>query len=391
MSLSTLFRSGNVIKANDHFAFDLYLRHAKERSSTQNIVFSPFSLSCLMAMAYEGARGRTAQQIGDVFHFPADIEELRSGYAKALPRADGHAFIMRVANALWVQYGYGLRSEYVRDMQCHYGGEIAAIDFINDPCAAVGRINRWVGHNTSDKIRDLISIFDVTDLTRLILTNAVYFRSEWHRQFEGVSTEKKVFTTSEGEPRRVAMMRQISHFAYRETLDAQIVKLAYAGKTVSMTLVLPKRNDLSAFEDRLTQKEFREWENGLRGTFVEISLPKFKFGAREKMGQTLKAMGMPAAFSVDYADFSGIAPITSSDYNLYLEDVIHEAVIDVDETGTEAAAASAAIMVEDTMSTWPSLSEPVVFNADHPFLFLIQENPAGTILFMGRVADPGAD
>jgi serpin B len=387
-----LFRAGNVSDANNQFAVNLYSRYAGEKGADENVFFSPFSISSAIAMTYEGAKGQTAQEIGNVFHFPADISQVRNGYQKAFAAINSNAssYTLRVANALWVQKNYPLLDDYTNAIKTYYGGGITNVDFVGNPTVAVSTINRWVSDKTAGKIPTILSAGDVNNHTRLILTNAIYFKGAWSDAFEKYATQKKDFTTGGGGHVQASMMEQTSHFAYADVGTAQLLELPYKGGDVSMFVILPKSNDLPAFEKGLTYSKISSWEKEAQSNLVDVSLPKFKIETAEHMPSDLKAMGMLAAFSPTGADFSGIASIADPSQNLYIADVIHKAFIDTDENGTEAAAATAVVMAPAASAFEPTPPKPVIFNANHPFVFFLQENQTGNILFMGRVVNPAA-
>ncbi len=384
-----LFQLSNVSDANNQFAIDLYSRYAIEKNSDANLFFSPFSISSAMAMVYEGAKGQTAQEIGSVFHFPADITQVRDAYQNAFADINNSSgsYTLNTANALWVQNNYQLLDSYASAIKTYYGGNITGLDFIDNPSVAVSTINQWVADKTANKIQNILSMSDINQYTRLILTNAIYFKAAWSSTFDKSATQEKDFTTGSGSHSQVSMMEQTSNFAYADVGNAQLLRLPYRGDDVSMFVLLPKGNDLSAFEEALDCQKISGWEKEIQNQFVDVSLPKFKIETEEHMPSDLEAMGMPTAFSPTAADFSGIAPIKDPSQNLYIGDVIHKAFIDTDENGTEAAAATAVLMFQAAIAM-PEPPKPIVFNANHPFTFFIQENQTGDILFMGRVVNP---
>jgi len=385
-----LFQADNISNANNQFAVDLYLRYAKEKNPNENIFFSPFSVSSAMAMVYEGAKGQTAQEIGGVFHFPEDIMQMRNSYQNAFESINNNSssYTLNTANALWVQNNYQLLSSYINAIKTYYGGNITNLDFINNVSKAVGAINQWVADRTANKIQNILSISDINQYTRLILTNAIYFKSAWSDKFDKSSTQQKDFKTDSGNNSKVGMMEQTSYFEYADVGNAQMLQLPYRGGDISMFVLLPKNNNLSAFSGSLTYKKINTWEQEQSNKLVDVSLPKFKIETTEHMTSDLGAMGMPTAFSKTDADFSGIASIKDPSQNLYISDVIHKAFIDTDENGTEAAAATAIVMNIAGAIQGEKKPEPIVFNANHPFVFLIQDNITGNILFIGRVANP---
>jgi serpin B len=384
-----LFQAATVPDANNQFATDLYMRYAGEKNPSDNIFFSPFSISSAVAMVYEGAKGQTATEIANVFHFPANIADVRSGYQSAFAAINSNSgsYTLSTANALWVQNNYQLLGSYTNAVKTYYGGSITDVDFINDPTAAVSTINRWVADRTANKIQNILSTGDITQSTRLILTNAIYFKGAWSSPFDVSSTHPKNFTTSGGDSSQVPMMEQTSNFSYADVGGAQLLRLPYNGNDVSMFVLLPKGNNLSGFENGLNYQTISGWEKEAQFQLVDVSFPKFKIETEEHMPPDLEAMGMPTAFSPSSADFSGIAPIKDTAENLYIGNVIHKAFIDTDEYGTEAAAATAIVMSATDAIVGPP-PRPVVFNANHPFVFFIQENQTGNILFIGRVVKP---
>ena len=387
--VASTYRATDVALANNQFAVDLYSRYAGEAGADENMFFSPFSISSAMAMVYEGAKGQTAMEIGNVFHFPADIAQLRSGYQHAFAAINGSSsdYALNTANALWVQKSYPLLGNYTNVVKAYYGGSITNLDFVNSPTFAVSTINRWVSDQTAGKIPTILAAGDVDAHTRLILTNAIYFKGAWSSQFEAGATQSKNFTTGSGGQELVSMMEQTGQFAYADLGNAQFLKLPYKGDDVSMFVLLPKSNDLATVGASLSGTAIAAGEQKLQGALVNVSLPKFKVETEKHMPGDLSALGMPTAFSSTAADFSGMAKIVDPAQNLYVSDVVHKAFIDVDENGTEAAAATAVIMAKGSafVSQPP---QPIIFNANHPFLFFIQENKTGNILFVGRVAKP---
>lgn len=393
VSSTDLFRANNITDANDQFAFDLYQRYAGEKDPNANVFFSPFSISSAMAMVYEGAKGQTAQEIGSVFHFPTDIGQVRSGYQAALNSFSDISApaSLTTANAIWVQNGYQLLSDYTDAIKTYYDGSIANVDFENEPVVAASTINQWVDVETAGKIQDIVPPAGVDPHTRLILTNAIYFKDAWNSPFEKYMTQEKDFTANDGSHVQASMMEQTSNFSYADTGTAQLLQLPYRDSNTSMVIILPKNGDLSALEGSLSYAKVNGWEQNASDQLVDVSLPKFTIQTDEHMPTDLEAMGMPTAFSPTDADFSGIAPIPDPSKNLYISDVIHKAFIDTDEDGTEAAAATAVVVAEPQAIGPRPTQQPIVFNADHPFMFFIQQDQTSNILFAGRVVDPADD
>jgi len=369
-----------LASATNQFAFELYLNL---KDGEGNVFFSPFSLSTAMAMTYEGARGQTAEEIKQVFHYPDNLEVMREEFAQVinLINKKDKQYELHTANALWAQKGYPLLTEYVSTVEKYYGGKVTDLDFARETENSRLKINRWVEEQTNDRIKDLIPPGVLNELTRLVLTNAIYFKGNWENQFPKENTKEEEFMVTPEKKVKVQMMSmREKRFNYLENDELQLVELPYAGQEISMLVLLPK-NDLTSLEPRLTASQLNEYKKQLRSEKIDIYLPKFKFETKYMMGGKkgiLGRMGMPTAFSPAEADFSGI----NGRRDFYLSEVVHQAFVEVNEEGTEAAAATG-LVVGVTM-----VVKKIVFRADHPFIFIIQDRATGNILFMGRVVDP---
>ena len=354
---------------------DLYKKLAADEQG--NLFLSPYSISSALAMTYGGARGETADQMNDTLYFGGQgathpafscLREKFNGIQ------DKGQVQLSVANSLWPQKGYDFLPDYLAMTKEFYGAQIENVPFKSDPEAARKRINVWVEDKTNDKIEDLIPEGMLDPMTRLVLANAIYFKGSWARQFKAERTHEMPFTVKPGTEVQVPTMMQTDDFKLARSEAFQALELPYEGGDLSMVLLLPsKKNDLAALEKKLTpglfdSLEFHEGE-------VMVQLPRFKLEWKLELSTILKALGMPLAFS-NQADFSGM----DGTKELSIGTVIHQAFIEVNEEGTEAAAATAVGMRATSM--------PPMFIANHPFLFLIRENSTGTILFIGRVMDP---
>jgi serpin B len=361
-----------VVEASNTFAFDLYRRYS---SGEDNLFYSPYSISTALSMTYEGARGATAEEIRTVFHLPEDDEARRPGAARVYNILNGkdRPYTLLTANALWMQEGYPFKEDYVQTIQGYYGGEANTLDFSNT-VEATEIINGWVEDRTYDKIKDLFSPGSLEGAL-LVLTNAIYFKGDWATQFDEADTRAADFHVTPTATVEAEMMSMEGDLNYAETGEAQVLELPYKGDDLSMVVILPKRNDIHGFEAGFTMEEYGEYVAALEQTKLKVFLPRYKLETRYDMGRDLAEMGMPTAFSGG-ADFSGI-----SNGGLYISQVIHQAYVDVNEKGTEAAAATGVVM----LSAAPMLEE---FRADHPFIFVIRDRGTGLILFMGRVVDP---
>jgi len=373
------------INATNEFAIDLYSIY---KSTEGNIFFSPYSISDTFAMTYEGAREKTAEEIQKAFHFPQDINITRQFYLKIYNSLNGEnkEYELRTANALWAEKSFEFLKDYFNVIKNYYNGEATNVDFINESEESRKTINYWTEEQTNKKIINLISKNDVDSTTRLIVTNAVYFKGKWADRFDRKNTKMLAFksgTTNQIKVPTMSLIGSKTFFNYMEIGMLQILELPYAGEKLSMLILLPKGDSLNYLEASLNIKLLDMWRNTLEKRRVDVYLPKFMFETRYFLNDTLKKMGMPTAFSLD-ADFSGM----TGDKDLFISDAIHQAFIEVNEEGTEAAAATAATMGVKAAEGVKIEKPRVVFNANHPFIFIIQEKETGTILFLGRVVNP---
>ncbi|MEA2097746.1 MAG: serpin family protein [Patescibacteria group bacterium] len=373
-----------VVGANNQFAFDLYSEYKSEKG---NIFFSPYSISTALTMTYEGAKGKTAEEMQAVLRIPKNDELRRSGFAEIYNQInqENKEYKLSTANALWAQKDYQFLKEYINNVEKYYGGKTTNLDFIRETEKSRVIINDWVEDQTNDKIKNLISRGTVNISTRLVLTNAIYFKGTWVLQFDKKDTKDENFKTDSGQTVKVPMMKLISddaEFNYAMADKVQILELPYDGEDLSMLLILPEEDNLKRLEKLISAKKLSEWRGAFEKQRVDIYIPKFKFETKYFMVETLKEMGMSDAFVRGHADFSGM----DGTRDLYISDVIHQAFVEVNEEGTEAAAATTAVI----LSTWGAKRESAipVFRADHPFIFIIQQRETGNILFMGRVSNP---
>jgi len=370
-----------VVNGNNEFAFDVY---SKFKDQGENLFFSPWSISSALAMTYEGARGTTADEMKKVLHF-SDSSLMRPGFAKIQNQinAEEKSYLLSTANALWAQKNYSFLSEYFGLIDSYYGGKVTNLDFAGETEKSRVTINSWVEEKTNNKIKDLIPQGLITQDTALVLTNAIYFKGNWLTQFKKENTREQDFKISEGETISVEMMHAFGEdyeFKYAETEKLQILELPYVDEELSMLVLLPSEGEMDYLESNLTAQNFGDWKSNLRMQEVNVYLPKFKFETKYFMKDVLKELGMATAFSAG-ADFSGM----TGQRDLFISEVIHQAFVEVNEEGTEAAAATAVIMEKLSMP-----QEIPEFKADHPFIFVIQENETGSILFIGRVDNPVA-
>ena len=370
------------VNDNTAFALDLY---GQLRTARGNFFFSPFSISTALAMTYAGARENTARQMAVTLHFTEAPNLLHRSMGKVLTQLNSvqqqTAVELRVANALWAQKGYKFRDEFIRIVHEAYQAELTQVDFRTASEAVRQSINAWVENQTDQKIKDLIQPGVLNALTRLVLVNAVYFKGFWDIRFKPADTREMEFWLSEGGPVKLPMMHQKHEFGYWENEWLQVLEMPYKNGSLSLIILLTKEKaGISALEKKLTLENTINWQNQLRQRKVVVFLPRFKIESEFSLNQTLTAMGMPDAFNPASADFSGMVV---GKRELYISSVIHKAFMEVNEEGTEAAAATGVVV--GVTSIAPS---PPVFKADHPFVFFIRDNASQSILFLGRVANP---
>ena len=374
-----------LVEENSAFAFDLY---QLLRQDTNNVFFSPYSISQALAMTYSSARGETEKQMSDTLHFvlsqdrlhPAfnglDIELSKRG--EGAQGKDEEGFRLNIVNAIWGQEGYRFLPEFLDVLAENYGAGLRALDFVNAPEESRITINDWVSEQTEGRIEDLIPEGAIDALTRLVLTNAIYFNAAWQFPFNEDATTDGPFYLLDGGEVIVPMMTQTESFGYTKGDDYQAVELPYDGQELSMIILLPSDGQFENFESSMVYQRVTEIISSLAGQQVNLTIPKFEFESEFSLKKALTTMGMPVAFSAD-ADFSGM----TGNRDLAIDDILHKAFVSVDEAGTEAAAATAVIM---TLTAVPA--PPVVVTVDRPFIFLIRDIETGTILFIGRVVNP---
>ena len=378
------FAMNEVVNSSNIFSYDMY-KHLL--NGTDNVFFSPYSITIALGMAYEGARGETASQMLDVIDLPENDKERRD-MVRSLQTSlnpGNTPYDLSTANSYWLRTGGDLNDTYQNTIENDYKAHGQELDFANDAEGSADTINQWVEGETNEKIKNLITPDLIDFLTYLILVNAIYFKSDWKYQFDTEATEQEEFHLSDGGTTTVDMMNICDEeidLNYSEDDHAQMLKLPYKGDALSMYVILPRDNDISSLEERLTKEYVDDLRSEMSGEWVDVRLPKFKFEQKYELNQELMDMGMPLAFSLN-ADFSGIKESGARD--LYISDVIHKSFIEVNEEGTEAAAATAVVMREYGGG---GQEMPIDFRADHPFIFLIEHRETGQILFMGKVEDP---
>lgn len=376
-----------LVEGNSAFAFNL---HQALRDKDGNLFYSPYSISLALAMTYAGARSETEQQMANTLRFillqnrlhPAfnslDTELARRG--EGAKGKDGKGFRLNIVNAIWGQKGFKFLSEFLDLLAENYGAGLRPLDFMGTPEESRIKINKWVSDQTENRIKDLIPQGAIDTLTRLVLTNAIYFNAAWQYPFKENATQNGIFNLLDGGKTTVPLMKQTEMLGYAEGSGYQAVELPYDGREFSMVILLPRAGNFKTFEGALDAQKVSSTVKGMKPRRVALAMPRFKFESSFNLNDTLTKMGMPVAFSRN-ADFSGM----TGNRDLFISNVIHKAFVAVDEAGTEAAAATAVVM------TTTSLPEaPVEVTVDRPFIFLIRDIKTGAILFVGRILNPSA-
>jgi serpin B len=375
-----------LVAGNSEFAYALY---RALRGEPGNLFFSPHSISTALAMAYAGARGETAEQMKKTLRFDLPEPKLHPAFNKlglalasrarrpaGREAGKGDQFQFSVANALWGQQGERLLPEFLDTLAENYGAGMNLLDFEHNADGARSAINQWVADQTRGKIQNLIAPSVIHRGTRLVLTNAIYFKASWETPFDPKRDCTGEFHLLDGKTAGVEMMVGSPRCEYAEGEGYQAIELPYLGESVGMVILVPAAGAFQAFEDGLTRERGEEIVHGLRPHDVDLRMPKFTYESAFALGRTLAGMGMPAAFGSG-ADFSGI----DGKRDIAIDEVVHKALVSVDEAGTEAAAATGVMMA--TM-LYPRASLTI----DRPFMFMIRDRDSGTVLFMGRVLNP---
>ena len=369
----------NEITGDKDFVFAFYSEIIDNDKS--NIFFSPLSISTAFSMAYEGAKEDTASQMQQVFGFERDEQKRQKAISELLSRLNHKDdwYKLQVANALWVKDGYEIKSDYLDTAKTHYSSTVDNVDFVTDD--GINKINSWVQEKTNDKIQDILAPGSTDDLTRMVITNAVYFKGKWGLEFNPRNTSDKPFWTDKDNSVMVPMMKEnAALYNYASTGDLQALELNYLGGDIAMIVLLPKERDgLGSIEQSMSKEELDSIRDSMTRQPLTVQIPRFEFETQYNLVEPLQSLGLEDAFDRENADFQGI-----TDEQVYLEKAAHKAFVNVNEEGTEAAAITALVM---RATSGPP--EPVAeFIADHPFMFIIQEKETEEILFIGRVMDP---
>ena len=366
-----------VVDANNQFAIDMYQQiNGQPEQADKNVFFSPYSLSTAMAMLYAAAEGETKQQIQKTSHYPTmPILNPNSAALYNQFNRPNPDYKLATVNDLWMEKQLTPTKAYVDTVQRYYGGQVTNLDFENSPDPSRLIINKKIAQHTNQLIPELLPENSIQSDVVAVLTNAVYFKGDWKMPFEANSTTEQPFYSLMSKVSDVKMMNMQADFGYHEDKQVQVVQLPYKGDDLSMLVILPKSKGKARMQD-LSADKIKEWNKDLVTQEVNLYLPKFKLAERYDMKALLSAMGMPSAFQ-NKARFK----LFDEPLQVKIDDVYHQAVVIVDEKGTEAAAATAIVAVNASAP----INQPVEFKADHPFIFLIKNNKTDAILFLGQV------
>ena len=372
-----------LAEAQNRFAVDLYKQLAAQPG---NLFFSPYSLYSALTMSFAGAKGATAGEMIQTLHLPytsEKIHQVMNGLTQRLLSAakvgDIELFKFTIANAVWAQAGYPFLQEYLDTLSANYAAGLKIVDF-RDKEAASKMINDWVMEQTNQRIKDLISKDSITPATRLVLTNAIYFKANWASQFKEKDTADAPFYLQDETTQIVKMMYQQADFAYVRNQQFDAVELPYEGGNFLMVLLMPKGQSLSEFEKDLTPEILNIFADSKLNAKIDLFVPKFGMEQSLSLVETLKKLGMQSAFE-DTADFSGM----TGSKDLKISDVVHKAFLQVNEGGTEAAAATGVVI--GLTSAMPP-EDIIELRFDHPYLVMIRDNNTSTLVFLGRYMQP---
>ncbi|XP_047107718.1 serpin B4-like isoform X1 [Schistocerca piceifrons] len=372
----------NISQANNVFTFDMYKVLAAEPG---NLFFSPISIQVILALTFLGAKGNTAKEIARGLRLPEDRAVVKDGVGAVMNRLqDSNDVLLDIANRIFLKEGYGIKEGF-NQSAIRFKAGVEEVDFLQEPQARK-IINDWVESKTNSKIKDIIPPDVLNNDTRMVLVNAIYFKGEWLKKFEKRDTYPLPFRSAVGSAKNVDMMFQVEEFKYTEIndLNSQVLLLPYKGERLSMMIFLPREVDgLASLEEKLASFSLQDTVNNLHESNVHVYLPKFKMEYSKQLNDALTRLGMIDMFDDYAANFTGI----TDEERLKVDKVLHKAFVEVNEKGTEAAA-STAVLVAVPASLQIGGPQPIIFKADHPFVFLILDQQTKTVLFAGRYVDP---
>lgn len=383
-------QEAELVLGNNAFAFDLYQQIITELDG--NIIFSPYSISQAFGMVSAGAQGDTEQQIMDAMHFTLSQDDLHAAFntlngnltdRETADMGEGERLQLSIANSLWGQDGFPFRESFLDTIRANYGGELSLVDFFLTEEARQA-INDWIEDKTEDKIQDMIPPGVLNPDTRLVLVNAIYFYGSWMFNFEEANTMDDTFTLLDGSTVTVPMMNQTQNLAYLQGDGFQAVEIPYYGQDTAMLVILPDEGNFEGFQQDLDSAQFDQIRQSFGYQELNLFMPHFEFETDISLSEYLKAMGMTDAYDEGLADFSGMYDRDQVGQNLFITDALHKAFIGVDESGTEAAAATAIIMGVTSAPVGP----PPELRLDRPFIYAIYDRETGSVLFLGQVMNP---
>ncbi len=366
----------------NEFAYNLYNEIAGQEK--ENLAISPFSISTAMAMVYGGAAGQTKKEMSDVLLFDSDKDRFHKNFAEhvsKIKKSAGNDLELNIANGMWLQHDYPFLETYIGTISRYYETVLNKANFKEDREKERTEINNWVSDKTNNKIEELIRKDVLCEETRMVLVNAIYFLGSWLKEFDKELTHEREFNISSKDKVKTKFMKKESEFNYYEDKHAQALEIPYSGENFSMLLLLPKEDiGIRKFESVFDVNKYNQYVKNLNKSKVTVLLPKFKIRFHANLERIFQEMGMALAFS-DNADFSDM----TSKRDLKIDQIIHQAFVEIDEKGTEAAAATAVTVVKTSARAY---DDKIVFNANRPFHFIIRDNNSNTIIFMGRVVNP---
>ncbi|XP_047107719.1 serpin B4-like isoform X2 [Schistocerca piceifrons] len=371
----------NISQANNVFTFDMYKVLAAEPG---NLFFSPISIQVILALTFLGAKGNTAKEIARGLRLPEDRAVVKDGVGAVMNRLqDSNDVLLDIANRIFLKEGYGIKEGF-NQSAIRFKAGVEEVDFLQEPQARK-IINDWVESKTNSKIKDIIPPDVLNNDTRMVLVNAIYFKGEWLKKFEKRDTYPLPFRSAVGSAKNVDMMFQVEEFKYTEIndLNSQVLLLPYKGERLSMMIFLPREVDgLASLEEKLASFSLQDTVNNLHESNVHVYLPKFKMEYSKQLNDALTRLGMIDMFDDYAANFTGI----TDEERLKVDKVLHKAFVEVNEKGTEAAASTVLVAVPASLQIGGP--QPIIFKADHPFVFLILDQQTKTVLFAGRYVDP---